>query len=418
MLPAICVLLFFRASALSGVASPDEVTAISTGKYTVGVYYFPGWLSDKGPQDPLRWLSNWVDIKGLPDSRSPHINWPEREPLLGYYPEEEQWVADWHIKWMAEHGISFIVYDWYWNTSNHTSPGEHALLNFLKSPFRKNLRFTLLWDMPPQPLTVQDCAEMADYWSKHYFNRPEFFKIDGKPVVFIFSAVSKLPSDLDWAVGKAANPPPHSVRDALEAMRDAAAKAGHIGIYFVAVGEPPNLPDIIRGGFDATTGYNYPLAGAMTPSVKVEPYETMIQGGPSHYSSYEDNDGNRIYITPSYKEIWEGFRQSGKIAYFVPTIAGWDPRPWYGDKSIVRVGSTPEKFKTLLEAARDFVDRNPVLTKRIILVEAWNEFGEGSYVEPTVLWRFGYLDAIREVFANSRQRHQDVVPDGLPRYSY
>jgi hypothetical protein len=31
-------------------------------------------------------------------------------------------------------------------------------------------------------------------------------------------------------------------------------------------------------------------------------------------------------------------------------------------------------------------------------IEAWNEWLEGSYVEPSTQWGYGYLDAIGDVF--------------------
>ena len=45
-----------------------------------------------------------------------------------------------------------------------------------------------------------------------------------------------------------------------------------------------------------------------------------------------------------------------------------------------------------------------------VLIEAWNEWGEGSYIEPHREFGFGYLDAIRDVFTASPGAHQDVTP--------
>jgi hypothetical protein len=46
----------------------------------------------------------------------------------------------------------------------------------------------------------------------------------------------------------------------------------------------------------------------------------------------------------------------------------------------------------------------------MILVEAWNEWGEGSYIEPHQQFGFGYLDAIREVFTDAPKAHADTTP--------
>ncbi len=80
---------------------------------------------------------------------------------------------------------------------------------------------------------------------------------------------------------------------------------------------------------------------------------------------------------------------------------------------LLRTGSTAGLFQEMLEAAKSRVDSGK--TPPIVLVEAWNELGEGGYVEPTVGRGFSYLDAIRNVFVGDSP-HTDVAPSdvGLP----
>ena len=97
------------------------------------------------------------------------------------------------------------------------------------------------------------------------------------------------------------------------------------------------------------------------------------------------------------------------------TEPGWDARPWYGDKALVRTGRTPEKFQDMLTRARTFVDRHPIAGgTKMVLIEAWNEYGEGEAIEPHREWGFAYLDAVRAVFAAPPRRpHRDVGPEDL-----
>lgn len=53
-----------------------------------------------------------------------------------------------------------------------------------------------------------------------------------------------------------------------------------------------------------------------------------------------------------------------------------------------------------------------------MLLDNWNEFGEGHYLFPTREFGFGYLDAVREVFAPGAAEHRDVTPDDLGRGPY
>ena len=37
---------------------------------------------------------------------------------------------------------------------------------------------------------------------------------------------------------------------------------------------------------------------------------------------------------------------------------------------------------------------------KLITVNSWNEWTEGSYLEPDTKWGFGYLEAVKKVFVD------------------
>ncbi len=178
------------------------------GAFEVGVYYFPGWNTAK------RW--------------EPLQSFPERKPVLGWYREGDPEVADWHIKWAVEHGITFFAYDWYW--SQGARQLEHALHEgYFKARYHHLLKFCLLWanHNPPHSSSQTDCIAVTRYWIENYFQRPEHLTFENKPVVIIF-APDRLTEDLG-ATG---------VKQALEAMRGECRAAGLKGLYIIAcVGE-------------------------------------------------------------------------------------------------------------------------------------------------------------------------------------
>ena len=59
--------------------------------------------------------------------------------------------------------------------------------------------------------------------------------------------------------------------------------------------------------------------------------------------------------------------------------------------------NTPEEFKKALLNAKGYLDTEPK-AKRILTVNSWNEWSEGSYLEPDQQDGLQRLDAIREVF--------------------
>jgi hypothetical protein len=67
----------------------------------------------------------------------------------------------------------------------------------------------------------------------------------------------------------------------------------------------------------------------------------------------------------------------------------------------VVVNNTPEAFRAALESARAFAVANLPPDKRIITLNSWNEWTEGSYLEPDTVNGMAYLDAVREVFGQT-----------------
>jgi hypothetical protein len=59
--------------------------------------------------------------------------------------------------------------------------------------------------------------------------------------------------------------------------------------------------------------------------------------------------------------------------------------------------NTPENFKNALEATKARLDESSVPAP-FLTINAWNEWTEGSYLEPDQKHGMKYLEAIRDVF--------------------
>lgn len=340
------------------------------GPHEVGVYYFPGWPT----------ASQWQPIQ----------RFPERRPVLGWYREGDPEIADWHIKWAVEHGITFFIYDWYWVRGQRQL--EHGLHDgYFKARYRSLLKFCLLWanHNPPGSSSREDCLNVTQFWIENYFRQPEHVTMDGKPVVFIFA-----PENLTHDLGGS-----EKARAVFDEMRAECVRAGLKGLYLVArVNDAAQARTAAAEGYDAVSSYTWPHLGVPAGEFRA-PYATVLEG---------------------YRRQWQHIADTAEIPLMPPVCGGWDSRPWHGENNFIRYDRTPELFRQHLLGAQQFVVANAgnPRVRNWLILEAWNEWGEGSYIEPHTEHGFGYLDAIRRALTSANEPHEDLAPVDVGRGPY
>lgn len=327
--------------------------------YQIGVFYFPGWKSD---QEGAPSRTPWKSIQA----------YPEREPMLGWYDDGDRDVIQKQLQWMRDYGIDYVVFDWYFIRGRKVVL-EHSLATYMQSDARKNLKFSILWaNHSDMPESMEDWQAMVGYWVKYYFPRNEFLRMDDKPVVFVFSS-----DEFRKQVEKFGATPKQLIDEAQRMAKG----AGFPGINFVAGGGA--YLSVINGakdaGYAAMSTYNYHQG-------PVEPLKA-----PSR--SYSELDAG-------YRAHWKRFRENPSLPLIVPMMSGWDKRPWGGSRDAAHDDSmsSPKEFRTHLQAAKAYMDENPEFTRRMGVICCWNEFGEGSFIEPTKKNGFSYLEIVRDVF--------------------
>jgi hypothetical protein len=328
-------------------------------KTKVGVYYFPGWT-----EAPSEWWNPpWSKLEAF----------PERYPLLGFYDDASIAVAEKHIEWMYQYGIDFIVYDWYWDPVNNTPKLGEAINAFLKARNRDSVQFSILWsDFHNNiPRTVNQWDSLTTWWATRYFCQPNYLTIDDKPVVFVFDMLS---------LREAATSIKQTAKEILDQARVIAKRYGKKGIFFIACTMPTSYwakGFIPENGFDAVSAYNYTATIARDDSM----------GTPA--ISYQE-------LSQDYELNWSWMIRNSPLPFVVPVTSGWDASPWYGKSTVCH--STPALFKMHMDSARSLLSSAHNKTLNMVVICAWNEFGEGSYIEPTKKWGFQYLQVVKQVF--------------------
>jgi hypothetical protein len=73
----------------------------------------------------------------------------------------------------------------------------------------------------------------------------------------------------------------------------------------------------------------------------------------------------------------------------------WDNTPRAGTRGIAIVRSSPAKFERALRELSRWTVRHLATDRRILFLNAWNEWAEGNHLEPDARFGTGYLEATR-----------------------
>jgi hypothetical protein len=108
------------------------------------------------------------------------------------------------------------------------------------------------------------------------------------------------------------------------------------------------------------------------------------------YSEIVESECNR-YLPVSKKQIRCAF-------------PAWDnsPRRTPEMGPSIYANSNPELFEKWVSSILRFADNNPIDGKKIIFLNAWNEWAEGAYLEPDQKFGYAYLNSVRKALSAKR----------------
>ena len=366
--------------------------------YYVAAYVWPSCHDDPVGREYV-WpegIGEWEVIKKGNPRYDGHYQ--PRVPLWGYEMDNDPKAVEKWIDAAVDHGVNVLIYDWYWYNEG---PFLESALNdgFLKSKNNEKMYFYLMWanhDMPLNLINVHKYKgdnsivwDAAVDWKNYqtivervirqYFQKPNYFKIDGKPVFAIYD-FDELLQSFGGSV--------EETHKALDYFRDEAKKAGFPGVHFQLSGGHWAISDEEAGkrieatGFDSVTLYN--------------------MGGFSE--DYIVHGSNSIKIREQLDEILN-------IPFFPCISIGSDTSPRFpslGKEGTVHYNNSPDSFATLLAKAKQYVDNHPNQPK-LMVIYAWNEWVEGSYLLPDMKYGFGYLEAVKDVMNGKYDRYRKPV---------
>ena len=301
-----------------------------------GVYYYP-WYGANNFHGG-KYLREFLD--------------PVQTPELGEYNDRNDEVIAQHLEWCEYAGIGLWVSSW-WGPGKTTdiTLKDHILVH----PDLADMKIALFYETSGRMDDFKDVSNVAsdiEYMTQNYFNHPNYYKIEGKPVLFIYLTRVLSRNGV--------------LENTVEIMRDAANQAG-FEIYLVGdqvFGNPPSSTDQMAL-LDAVT--NYDVYGS---------------SGGKMYATQEKVDN--YYDKQSQ---WRAMAHQVGTS-FVPATA-----PGYNDTG-VRDGHLPlsrkldenaefgSLFKAMLTEALKITDPE---TDNLFMITSWNEWHEDTQIEPVTV---------------------------------
>jgi lipopolysaccharide biosynthesis protein len=284
------------------------------------------------------------------------------------------------VELAKEYGIFGFVYYHYW-FSGHLllqKPCEILLeardVDFHYCFCWANEPWTRTWDGKPGQVLYPQNYGGQDDWENHiqyllpFFRDSRYIKRDGKPMLFVYAA--KNIAHLD---------------DMIEYWNRRMAEEGFPGIFFVEFIDTPN-PDAVSRHSQAVIEFEpmYTNRFGISPATKLKRFIVKKV----KVVDYLDYDR-------AWKSILRKRRTYGDREIFHGAFCSWDNSPRKGTKaSTIMMRATPEKFEEYLARLMRCDRENG---SDLIIINAWNEWGEGAVLEPSEQNQFRYLEAVRHV---------------------
>ncbi len=365
-------------------------------KYDIAAYVWPSYTGME-PRTKIFWpegIGEWQTVRDAQPKFEGH-NWP-RKPLWGYVDEADPKVMEQQIEAASSHGVNVFIYDWYWYDGR---PFLENCLNdgFLKASNKNLMKFYIMWanhdanylwdkrnsDEVDEVIwkgSVDRCnfEIVADRMIEKYFSQPNYYTIEEKPVFMIYD-IGNLISGLGGA---------KETKDALLWFNARAIEKGFKGVHF----------QLTKWGDGC---YNYSgVDGSDRSGITPDLIRDL---GFASITSYQmvhlaDIDKDYSEIIPAYKQEFASASEKFGLPYFPHVSLGWDNNPRFKNfRPGIAKNNTPQAIGQALVLAKEYADAHPQ-QQPLITINSWNEWTEGSYLEPDDLYGYGYLEEIKKVF--------------------
>lgn len=343
------------------------------------------------PENNDAWGNGFTEWTNVKKAQSLYLgHYQPRIPLHNnYYNLLNVHTMEWQDRLARKVGIYGFCFYHYW--FNGRLVLEKPVENWLKDKKIKT-NFCFAWANEPwtktwhgaggnKEILISQTYGGVEEWKKHYDYFREFFldkryiKEDNKPMLIIYR-LKNIPC----------------FNQMLRFWNDCARNDGFSGIFVVSM-------NVCREAVEKSIWVD--------ATVDFEPNKTK--------SEMLINQENNRLLKPKGKKsiIWNRLaikqidydnlnrlmiKKNHDKNQFRTIFVNYDDTPRRNERAIITRGATPKKFgkylkKMLVQSKREGND--------YLFVNAWNEWGEGNYLEPDMRHRYAYLNEVRKCMNNN-----------------
>lgn len=348
-------------------------------------------------------FTDWLTVKKAEPLFTGHDQ--PRVPLNeNYYDLSLEKNVKWQCQLAKEYGIyGFGVYHYWFNNEKNllTKPAEIILKN-------KDIdtHFFFAWDngnwkrswsniqgndwaplvetekqkqSGPKILIPYILGEKPD-WKNHYnflrpfFNDARYLKLDNKPIFIIYNYNPKiLEMSTYWS--------------------ELARKDGFDGVRIIYRYQESGR--FKRNSVIDESEYQYNYEPIFNGWLDTTLYERIV----GKIRILKDGGKRKGLRILDYDKVWNKILKNAENRFCRPNLfhgcfVSYDDTPRRGNNGTLIKGGSPEKFGKYLKKLIDISEQQD---KEFIFLTAWNEWGEGAYLEPDTVNGYSYLEVIKSI---------------------
>jgi archaellum component FlaC len=308
-------------------------------------------------------------------------NWKDGHkytPLLGEYRSDDPIVMSKHIDWATGYGIDGFLVSWTGYEYGDLRYFDDNFKLFLNNPLSKDVLIAILYESPGRlrttgnpnapweidassPENLQTLLSDFEYLSKTYFEKGNYYRINSKPVVYIYGSAGFI-GDMEAAINKLREHVKDSAGYELYLISDHAHP-------YVLPGDNKDWEERARS-FDGITSWLGGYSG-----------EGRYLGG-----SYEA----QIEILYSKWGNWANKYHKKLFPFITPEFDNRYVR--WGCPNCIPLNRSTQLFEERMNIALKHTH-----SPQVILVGTWNDFFESTTLEPSREYGFIYLEILKRV---------------------